>query len=397
MIDRPAHRAIALLLFCATARAAQAQIPPSIEFRVPKAPTVAVSDSGAYLAYELHVTNLTSTPMTLRRVEVIDDASHATVLTLADSALLRVMARPAPQIPAAARAKIGAGLRAYVYLWIPVDATHPPANLRHRLTFKPEPPDTTKAVAEGRASANARTAVDTNLVVLEGTVTPVDRKAVAISPPVRGEWAAFNGPSNSSGHRRLVLALGGHVAIGQRFAIDFLQVDSSGHSYHGDPSKNENYYAYGTPLLAVADGIVVETKDRIPQNVPGANSRAVPINMVTVGGNHVAIDIGYGRYALYAHVQPGSLRVRVGDHVKRGQVVALLGNSGNSTEPHVHFQIADGPTFLSSEGIPYATDFEVVGNCGIGGTPPAIVCTRHAATMVKGGIPLMNELVRFPK
>jgi murein DD-endopeptidase MepM/ murein hydrolase activator NlpD len=189
----------------------------------------------------------------------------------------------------------------------------------------------------------------------------------------------------------------GHVAIGQRFAIDFLQVDSSGHSYHGDPSKNENYYAYGTPLLAVADGIVVETKDRIPQNVPGANSRAVPINMVTVGGNHVAIDIGYGRYALYAHVQPGSLRVRVGDHVKRGQVVALLGNSGNSTEPHVHFQIADGPTFLSSEGIPYATDFEVVGNCGIGGTPPAIVCTRHAATMVKGGIPLMNELVRFPK
>lgn len=399
MTDRAVHRIIALALFCATTGAAHAQIPPSIEFRVPKSPTVAVSDSGAYVAYELHVTNLTSTPMTLRRVEVIDDVSHATMMNLADSALLRVMARPAPQIPVAQRSKIGAGLRAYVYLWIPVDASHPPAKLRHRLTFKPEPADTTRTAADtSRAAVNARrAAADTNLAVLEGTVTPVEREAVVISPPVRGEWAAFNGPSNSSGHRRLVLGLEGHVAIGQRFAIDFLQVDSAGHSYHGDPSKNENYYAYGTPLLAVADGIIVETKDSIPQNVPGVNSRAVPITMVTVGGNHVAIDIGHGRYALYAHVQPGSLRVKVGDHVKRGQVVALLGNSGNSTEPHVHFQIADGPTFLSSEGIPYATDFEVIGNCGVAGTPPAIVCTRHAPTAVKGGIPLMNELVRFPK
>ena len=81
--------------------------------------------------------------------------------------------------------------------------------------------------------------------------------------------------------------------------------------------------------------------------------------MVTVGGNYVALDIGNGKYALYAHVQPGSLRVKVGDRVKRGQVLALLGNSGNSTEPHVHFQIADGPTFLSSEGLPYAIDFQV--------------------------------------
>jgi hypothetical protein len=304
---------------------------------------------------------------------------------LADSALLRVLARPAPQIPAAQRARIGAGLRAYVYLWIPVDANHPPSRLRHRLTFRPESADSTKPAA------------DASLEVLEGTVTPVEHDAVVISPPVRGEWAAFNGPSNSSGHRRLVLGLDGHVAIGQRFAIDFLQVDSAGNSHHGDPSKNENYYDYGTPLLAVADGIVVETKDSIPQNVPGANSRAVPITMVTVGGNHVAIDIGHGHYALYAHVQPGSLRVKVGDHVKRGQVIALLGNSGNSTEPHVHFQIADGPTFLSSEGIPYATNFDVVGNCGVAGTPPAIVCTRHAPTPVTGGVPLMNELVRFPK
>jgi len=300
------------------------------------------------------------------------------VATLADSALMAVVSHPdvGRQDSLMKRGRIGAGLRAYVYLWIPVDRNRPPARLKHRLTFQK---------------------TDSTTDVMEGTQIAVERAPVSITPPIRGEWAAFNGPSNASGHRRLVLALDGHVASGQRFAIDFLQVDSAGSSRRpgSDPLKNASYYAHGNELLAVADGIVAATKDSIPENVVGG--RAVKIDLVTVGGNYVGIDIGNGKYALYAHVQPGSLRVKVGDHVKRGQVIALLGNSGNSTEPHVHFQVADAPSFLASEGVPYAMDFDVLGNCGIGGTPPKINCSRHAPTAVKGGIPLQNELVRFPK
>jgi murein DD-endopeptidase len=355
-----------------------AQLPSAVEFRVPKPPTVATSDSGTFVAYELHVTNLTTNSVTLQRVEVLDaDKTGAAVTSLADSALLRVISHAgvARQSPLAERGRIGAGFRAYVYLWMPVDRSNPPARLKHRLTVQR----------------------DSTTEVLEGALIPVERAAIAISPPVRGEWAAFNGPSNASGHRRLVMALEGHVASGQRFAIDFLQVDSTGSSRRpgSDASKNASYYAYGHELRAVADGIVAVTKDSIVENVVGA---PLPrLDLATVGGNHVGIDIGNGKYALYAHVQPGSLRVKVGDRVKRGQVIALLGNSGNSTEPHVHFQVADAPTFLSSEGVPYAVDFEVIGNCRIGGTPPAITCSRHAPTAVKGGIPLQNELVRFPK
>ena len=353
---------------------AHGQIPPSVEFRVPKTPTVAFTDSGAVLAYELFVTNLTAMPMTLRRVEVVSAGKVLLSLSDADTSLQRATSR-VTQIPVADRLKLDGGARAIVYLWVPVDRANPPAQLRHRLTLQR----------------------DTVTEVLEGTTTPVERAAVSISPPVRGEWAAFNGPSNASGHRRLVLALDGHTASGQRFAIDFLQVDSLGSSRRPgtEASKNSNYYAYGTELLAVADGVVAATKDSIPENVPGG--RAVKIDLITVGGNFVGIDIGGGTYALYAHVQPGSLRVKVGDRVKRGQVIALLGNSGNSTEPHVHFQIADGPSFLAAEGLPYAADFDVLGNCGIGGNPPKITCTRHAPTAVKGGIPIQNELVRFPK
>jgi hypothetical protein len=168
--------------------------------------------------------------MTLRRVEVLDAATGGDVImSLADSASLTpVVARPAPAVRAAERLRLGAGLRAYVYMWIPVDRAKPPRTLRHRLTFQ--------------------TADTGSTVVLEGTITPVTQTAVAISPPVSGEWAAFNGPANNSGHRRLVLALDGHVAIGQRFAIDYLKVDSTGTSHHGDPSKNSNYFAYGTQL-----------------------------------------------------------------------------------------------------------------------------------------------------
>jgi murein DD-endopeptidase len=361
--------------FVIAAASLRAQIPSAIEFRVPKAPTVAVSDSGDFLAYELHITNLTPTVMTLRRVEVLDADRGAVLASLSDTVLQRVVARPAAAIPAGERLAIAGGLRAYVYVWLPIDRAKAPARVKQRLTFQ-------KA--------------DSTTEVLEGAIVSVERTAVAISPPIRGEWAAFNGPSNASGHRRLVLALEGHVASGQRFAIDFLQVDSAGSSRRpgSDATKNASYYAYGHELLAVADGIVAATKDSIPENPVGG--RAVPIDLVTVGGNYVGIDIGGGRYALYAHVQPGSLRVKVGDRVKRGQVLALLGNSGNSTEPHVHFQIADAPAFLSSEGLPYAMDFNVLGNCGVGGNPPRINCSRHVPTPVKGGIPLQNELVRFP-
>ena len=86
----------------------------------------------------------------------------------------------------------------------------------------------------------------------------------------------------------------------------------------------------------------MEVKDGIPENVPGANSRAVPITLETVGGNHVIIDIGGGHYAFYAHLKPGGIRVKLGDKVKRGQVIGLVGNTGNSTEPHLHFHISDG-------------------------------------------------------
>ena len=135
-------------------------------------------------------------------------------------------------------------------------------------------------------------------------------------------------------------------------------------------------------------------KDGIPENIPGPTSRAVAITLETVGGNHVIVDIGGGRYAFYAHLQPGSPRVKVGDRVRRGQVLGLVGNSGNSTEPHLHFHLSDGNSPLGSEGVPYGYEtFELVGRCESFGSG----CGRGAASVRRGEIPLANSLVRFPQ
>jgi murein DD-endopeptidase MepM/ murein hydrolase activator NlpD len=151
----------------------------------------------------------------------------------------------------------------------------------------------------------------------------------------------------------------------------------------GDHKDNQAYFAYGSEVLAVADSTVAAVKDGIPENVPGVNSRAVPITLDTVGGNYVVLDLGGGRFAFYAHLQPGSLKVKAGDKVRRGQILGLVGNSGNSTEPHLHFHVSNGISTLGSEGMPYLIDsFEVTAGAGVGAKTNAL--------------PLEGARVKFP-
>ncbi|MDQ3699170.1 MAG: M23 family metallopeptidase [Gemmatimonadota bacterium] len=359
---------------------AQATLPPFVEIRVPKAPTIASGNGASFLVHELHVTNFQPTALTLTSVEVVSgDADGRLLLALEDSVLARALARPgvAPAPALAERARVGGGLRAVVFLWVLLDRRTPPARVRHRLT-----------ISQGTGDS-LRTAV------LEGAATSVIRDLAVIGPPLRGEgWLAGNGPDAQTGHRRALIPVEGTAAIAQRFAIDYVKMDENGRRFTGDSLKNESYYAEGADALAVADGIVASVKDSIPENIPGLASRAVLITLETVGGNFVILDIGQGRYAFYAHLKPGSLRVRPGDRVQKGQVIGLVGNSGNSTEPHLHFHLMDGTSPLGSEGIPYVHEsFDLVGKCRL----PFADCVRSAPERRRREIPMSNVVVGFPK
>jgi len=345
---------------------------------VPVLPTAFKGGGGkTILCYEMHITNFSRSDLVLTRAEVLSSGSANTSLAGygGDELAKRVLRPGITANTPADKLKIGAGLRLILYFWVEIEKNQPvPSSLDHRLSFKVgDYPDE---------------------LSVQCAKIAVAAKPILISPPLRGsDWLAANGPSDASGHRRALVPIGGGVHIAQRFAIDFVQLREDGKTFTGDAKDNKNYRCYGTDALAVADAVVVATKDGIPENIPGENSRAVPITLETVGGNHVVLDLGGGHYAFYAHLQPGSLRVKQGDKVKKGQVLGLVGNSGNSTEPHLHFHISNSNSPLGSEGLPYALQsFEVEGK-GWGwkpGTSGASVQKREME------MPLELEVVRFP-
>ncbi len=354
----------------------QRPIDVPFDIRIPAQPVSFKGGAKTHIVYELHITNFSRNPCVLTRLEVVEPNTNKQLASYAGEELGIRIGRPGVAATTTdEKLKLAGGLRMVVHMWLTLDdATSGPTAVQHRLTAK---------VGE----------YPEELSVVAATAT-VLKDLIMINPPVRGsEWLAGNGPGNSSGHRRALVPTGGGARIAQRFAIDFLQLFPDGRSFSGDEKDNKSYRCYGAEALAVADAVVVATKDGIPENVPGPTSRAVPITLETVGGNHVVLDLGGGRFAFYAHLQPGSLRVKTGDKVRRGQVVGLVGNSGNSTEPHLHFHISDAVSPLGSEGLPYALpSFEVQGK-GFGWKP-----TSPAAPTEKrqNEMPLENEVIRFP-
>lgn len=344
-------------------------VPVDVAVLVP--PTAFQADGKSHLVYEIHLTNFGRGECALTRLEVLSP-NRSALATYAGDDLARLVLRPGPAQKEQLR--IEGGLRAVIFVWITIEPGNEiPSTLEHRFAFK------VGDYPDDLMLACARIAVRKNPIV--------------ISPPMRGtEWLAANGPSNLSGHRRALIPVGGGVHIAQRFAIDWIQLTENGQTFTGDRLDNKNYRCYGQDALAVAEATVAAVKDGIPENVPGVNSRAVPITLETVGGNHVILDLGGGRYGFYAHLQPGKIRVKTGDRVQRGQLIGLVGNSGNSTEPHLHFHVSDGNSPLASEGLPYLfTSFEVEGK-GYGWKASSATGApeRHA-----NELPLQNLVVRF--
>jgi murein DD-endopeptidase MepM/ murein hydrolase activator NlpD len=238
----------------------------------------------------------------------------------------------------------GGGAVLYFFLTL-ADNVPAPASLRHTLDFT--------ACADG---APARQSVSE-----EGAISAAP--AVVVGLPFRGQgWVAGDSVNPTGTHRRTLIPVrdaSGQPIVGEfhapeRYAIDWVVVDDDAHRAIGPIDANASYLAYGREIVAVADGTVSRTRDGMPQGTPPHNPPGQTVE--TAAGNYIMQDIGGGHYAFYAHLQPGSLRVHEGDHVTRGQVIGLLGNSGNSSEAHLHFHVSDANDPLMSEGVPFVFD-----------------------------------------
>ncbi len=188
------------------------------------------------------------------------------------------------------------------------------------------------------------------------------KKLAVLHPPLVGQgWLALDGCCRVAYHRTTaLLALNGTPQTSEEFAIDYFQVGPNGTCCHGPVTDPNSWYDYGSPVLAAAPGVVVSVTDGIPDNNPVG--MLPPLDLAHADGNNVVEDIGGGRYVFYAHLQPGSIpaSVRAGARLRTGGMIGRLGNAGSSLAPHLHFQVADTPSFFDTSGLPFAFDAQMV-------------------------------------
>jgi Peptidase family M23 len=205
----------------------------------------------------------------------------------------------------------------------------------------------------------------------------VRREPVEVAMPVRGRWLAYNSPADRVPSHHL-------HAYGQTYAVDLVHVprerERPGFAWWPPARRPRDFPAFGQPILAPADGVVVHTHDRERDHWSRTSLPAMLYLLVEgtvrelsgpgcILGNHVVLDIGGGVYAVFAHLRRGSVRVRRGQRVRLGQQLAECGNSGNSTEPHLHFQLQDHRSVLLAAGLPLRFDRFEVGGSEVAGMP----------------------------
>jgi hypothetical protein len=234
-----------------------------------------------------------------------------------------------------------------VYFWVTLQSRHATVrSLRHRLIFQGEKGDETVASAS---------------VDLRGTAP------LLLSAPLRGGiWLTHNGPGDhQSPHWRSNLALNGRVTIPQRFAVDFLGLEADGNAVRGhfQKSANEDWKGFGAEVVAVADGVVRDMQDGIADNLPLVEPPPPAEPTAAAGyGNFVILEVQSNTFVHYAHLQRNTVSVKVGQRVRRGQVLGRVGNSGNNNAPALHFSVNDSVSFEGSEGLPFLFDsFELLG------------------------------------
>lgn len=304
------------------------------------------TDDKYHVDYELVVSNTSPTPATLQKVEVLDAGKQNAVVQTYSGADLHPRLRLLSNTPAES-AVIGSSETRLLLIDLAFSSqSDVPEKLEHRFEL----------LGAALPSSKAGEPVPLTYVVAP---LSVGVRVPHIGPPLAGKhWVALNVccEVEQGVHRTSSLACNGKIYYAQRFAIDWMRLNSAGRLVGNDPDDIHNYAAYGADVLAVADGTVVETLSTLKDQKPGELPDPKTINIGNVDGNHVVLDLGNGVFAFYAHMQINSLTVQVGQRVHRGQVLGKLGNTGNTSAPHLHFHLMDGPSVLGSNGIPYVVD-----------------------------------------
>ena len=380
----------ALVLFLSVQGLSESHSAFPVDITAGPRPQPFLADGKMHLLYELRLTNFSASPIELLALDVLGDASDIPLASYRGDTLEKLLVPIGPHDNGSKVQAIAGGRSITVFLDLIFDAGHhPPAELHHRLSLSiPRKKD--------GAGGSIESTINAPVIALTQVAAPV------LHPPLSGSaWVAFNS-LGSEDHRRALVPVDGRFRIAQRYAIDWMRLGPDGRLFRADGKSNDDFYGYGADVLAVADGRVSDLKDGLPENVGSNEASTRNITLDNLVGNYLILDLGDGRFALYAHLQPGSLKVRLGQQVRVGQVLARLGNSGNSDAPHLHFPLMDSNSPVGAEGIPYELDsFMQLGTVDGGAE---ILDSGHAwqpksgqaPTPHRNEFPIDNVVVAFP-
>lgn len=315
----------------------------SFDISVAVAPTPVTVGNTKELVYEVRLTNFSSEQLELHSLSILDGSSHKQLSAWSDHRLAtRFRLVGATDDSDNPSMTVRPGQAAIIYVEYQCPRNDVPSELVHLIDYSVAGQQSRFFVTGGR--------------------TPVEREApVELSPPLRGgPWVAVYSPDWQRGHRRVLYAIDGVARLPGRFAMDFFKVDDEGKITHGDPDRVQDALGYGAPVLAVADAQVVAVCDGIPESKTISLNRKHPLGEAP--GNDIVLRLDDHRFAVYEHLKQGSIRVAVGDRVHSGEIIGALGFTGDSTGPHLHFDVADGPEPLNAEGLPFVfKQFRIIG------------------------------------
>jgi Peptidase family M23 len=297
-----------------------------LDVQAPMPPAVARINGQLHLVYELHMTNFSPRTVTLTRIDLLSE--HNLLNTYEGDALLSGLSMVGASARTGENPRLEGGHQAIFYVWLLLPQGRIPDEIRHRISF--------------RADDGSNFSTDAAQARIAG------QAPVVLGPPLRGgAWVAVYDPSLKNGHRRAMFAIDGKARIPARFAVDWIRLGPDGRSEHDDVSVFSNSYSYGEDVLAVSDGVIAAVEDKFPEPTPN-------ISIDNEAGNFISLDLGGGRFAFYEHLKPGSIRVKIKERVRAGQVLASVGASGSVfSGAHLHFHVADANAPLAAEGLPF--------------------------------------------
>lgn len=336
------------------------------------------SDEMDHVEYELLVINVFSDPVTLTSVTVFgptgEELGRIDGETLAAATQADFTKERLPAVAPSAAASVD------------VDLVLPPGDAPERVTHR----------IDYTLPADSPGTVIVDDPVVFGPEVVIDRRdPIVIGSPVAGDgWLATSACCSPNVHRDLRVSTGLRIATSETFAVDWARIEGD-RLHDGDGSQNEQFFSFGADVFAAADGTVVSTHDDVPESIPDVATP--PETKAGFGGNQVILEIADDVYAVYAHLQPGSLTVNVGDTVTAGDVLAKLGNTGPSLGPHLHFGLLDKPDIFVGRSLPFVLEeFTLVGNLDFEASTDDQLVISPESRELREAYPLYGSIGDFP-